>query len=129
GSCRIPAAFNGLTGFKPTARRVPLTGSLPLATSLDSIGPIAHRVGCCAALDAVLAAQPLPELTRDIRGLRLLVPGTLALDGLDARVAGDFDAAVRRLADAGAQIVEAPFPEFDEIAGLQAKGGLTAAES
>ena len=47
GSVRIPAALCGLTGFKPTARRVPLDGALPLATRLDSIGPIAASVRCC----------------------------------------------------------------------------------
>ena len=61
GSCRIPAAFCGITGFKPTARRVPLRGVLPLSHSLDSVGPLAPTVGGCAALDAVLAGEaPAP---------------------------------------------------------------------
>src|ERR1700726_4948908 len=47
GSCRIPAAFNGIVGFKPTQRRVPLDGAVPLSSSLDSIGPLARSVGCC----------------------------------------------------------------------------------
>src|SRR5690606_3415688 len=121
--------FNGLTGFKPTASRVPLEGTVPLATSLDSIGPIARTVGCCAALDAIFAAQPLAKQTADIRGLRLLVPSTIALDGLEDKVSKDFSVALERLANAGAQIFEIAFPEFEEISGLQAKGGFTAAES
>src|ERR1700678_2665969 len=55
GSCRIPAAFTGLVGYKPTARRVPRQGMIPLSSSLDSVGPIARSVSCCAQLDALLA--------------------------------------------------------------------------
>src|SRR6059058_1362 len=58
GSCRIPAAFNGIVGFKPTQRRVPLEGGVPLSFSLDSFGPLARTVDCCATLDAVLADEP-----------------------------------------------------------------------
>ena len=55
GSVRIPAALCGLTGFKPTARRVSLDGSLPLSFTMDSLGPLAPTVACCALIDAVLA--------------------------------------------------------------------------
>src|SRR5207249_366334 len=58
GSCRIPAAFNGIVGFKPTQRRVPLDGGVPLSFSLDSFGPLARTAQCCATLDAVLADEP-----------------------------------------------------------------------
>src|SRR6185312_9623992 len=60
GSCRLPAAFNGIVGYKPTQRRVPLDGGVPLSFSLDSFGPLANSVQCCATLDAVLADEPLP---------------------------------------------------------------------
>src|SRR6202166_3745815 len=59
GSCRIPAAFNGIVGYKPTQRRVPLDGAVALSFSLDSIGPLARSVSCCAILDAVLANEPI----------------------------------------------------------------------
>src|ERR1700689_4352037 len=75
GSCRIPAAFNGIVGFKPTQRRVPLDGGVPLSFSLDSFGPLGPSVGCCAVLDAVLADQPIAAVTpRPIKGMRLAVP-------------------------------------------------------
>jgi len=48
GSCRIPAAYNGIVGFKPTQRRVPLDGGVPLSTTLDSFGPLANTASCCA---------------------------------------------------------------------------------
>ena len=57
GSVRIPAALCGLTGFKPTARRVPLEGALPLSPTLDSLGSIAPTVACCARIDAVLCRR------------------------------------------------------------------------
>ena len=59
GSVRIPAAVCGITGFKPTARRVPIDGVVPLSTSLDSIGPLANSVECCAIVDAVFAGEPI----------------------------------------------------------------------
>src|SRR6059058_2566053 len=58
GSCRIPAAYNGIVGYKPTQSRIPLDGGVPLSSSLDSFGPLARSVGCCAVLDAVLADEP-----------------------------------------------------------------------
>src|SRR6201987_5646358 len=84
GSCRIPAAYNGIVGYKPTQRRIPLDGGVPLSFSLDSFGPLANSVQCCATLDAVLADEQLPVTQRrPIRGMRLAVPTTVALDDLD----------------------------------------------
>ena len=67
GSCRIPAAFCGIVGFKPTQSRVSLEGVLPLAPSLDFVGPLATSASCCAALDSILsgglgADEPPAEL-------------------------------------------------------------------
>ncbi len=130
GSCRIPAAFTGLVGYKPTARRVPLTGTVPLSTSLDSIGSIANSVACCAIIDAAMAGDdPTPLPVRPLRGLRLAVPTHVALDDLDDDIAEAFEAALARLRDAGVRIEHVPFPEFAGVAGLGAKGGLAAAES
>jgi aspartyl-tRNA(Asn)/glutamyl-tRNA(Gln) amidotransferase subunit A len=130
GSCRIPAAFNGIVGFKPTQRRVPLDGAVPLSFSLDSIGPLARSVACCAALDAVLADEPAFELTpRAVKGLRLAVPTTVAMDELDPVVAATFERALDRLAAAGALIARIEMPEFLDIAPMSSKGGFTAAES
>src|SRR6266700_6394580 len=84
GSCRIPAAFNGIVGFKPTQRRVPLDGGVPLSFSLDSVGPLARTAACCAVLDAVLANEAIvPLQPRPIKGMRLAVPTTVALDELE----------------------------------------------
>jgi len=130
GSCRIPAAYNGIVGFKPTQRRVPLDGGVPLSFSLDSFGPLARTAQCCAVLDTVLADEPIvPLAPRPIKGMRLAVPTTVALDDLDDAVAKTFERALETLSRLGATIERIAVPEFLDIAPMQAKGGFTAAES
>ncbi len=130
GSCRIPAALCGIVGFKPTARRVPTQGAFPLSTSLDSIGPIAPTVECCAILDAVLAGEPVSQLVEfPLGGLRLAVPQTMVLDGVAPEVAKAFEAALAKLRKAGANVVDLPLRELSELGTINAKGGPSAAES
>src|ERR1700759_3010261 len=130
GSCRIPAAYNGITGYKPTQRRVPLDGGVPLSFTLDSFGPLANSVQCCATLDAVLADEPLPVLQpRPIKGMRLAVPATVALDELDDAVAQTFERALATLSRAGALIEHIEVPEFLDVGVMNTKGGFSAAES
>jgi aspartyl-tRNA(Asn)/glutamyl-tRNA(Gln) amidotransferase subunit A len=130
GSCRIPAAFCGITGFKPTQRRVPLAGVFPLSQSLDSVGPLAASVGCCAILDAFLAAESSPALdTREVRGARLAVPQRYVMDNLDPHVARSFGRALSQLSKARAELIELPLAELDAISRLNAKGGFAAAEA
>ena len=130
GSCRIPAAFNGIVGFKPTQRRVPLDGGVPLSFSLDSFGPIARTVACCAVLDAVLADEPvIPLQPRAIRGMRLAVPTTIVLDELEDAVARTFERTLETLSRQGALIERIAVPEFLDVAQMNAKGGFSAAES
>ena len=130
GSVRIPAALCGLTGFKPTARRVPLDGALPLATRLDSIGPIAASVRCCALLDAILSGEnaPLPAPAR-LYGMRLALPVTIVQDNMDDQVAEAFEDVLSRLATAGVLIEKIEVPEFAELAAINATGGLSGAEA
>jgi aspartyl-tRNA(Asn)/glutamyl-tRNA(Gln) amidotransferase subunit A len=130
GSCRIPAAYNGIVGFKPTQRRVPLDGGVPLSFTLDSFGPLARSVGCCAVLDAVLADEPvIPLQPRPIKGMRLAVPTTLVLDQLDDEVARAFDRALELLSRQGAVIERIAVPEFLDVGVMNANGGFAAAES
>ena len=130
GSCRIPAAFNGIVGYKPTARRVPIDGVLPLSPSLDSVGPLAPSVACCATVDAIISgAQPNPIAAVDLSGLRLAIPDNFGFDGIDAIVAATFDRAVARLSAAGARVVRRKFAVFDEIPQVNAGGGFTTAEA
>lgn len=131
GSCRIPAAFCGIVGYKPTARRVPLDGIVPLAPSLDSVGPLARSVDCCAIVDAVFAGEPVPpkEAGRPAERMRLAVIQDYVLDDLDSPVAATFDRALGRLSAAGVQVVEVGFPELLDLPGINAGGGLATAEA
>ena len=130
GSCRIPAAYNGLVGYKPTQRRIPLEGGVPLSFSLDSYGPIARSVSCCAILDAVLADEPVSPLRkRPIKGVRLAVPTTIVLDELDSAVSQAFERALSTLSKLGADIEHIEVPEFLDSITMNSKGGFAAAES
>src|ERR1700741_4360718 len=127
GSCRIPAAYNGIVGYKPTQRRIPLDGGVPLSFSLDSYGPLANSVAGCATLDAVLADEPVQPLTpRSVKGMRLAVPTTIALDDLDGAVAKTFDRALDALSRAGALIERIEVPEFLDVGVMNSKGGFSA---
>lgn len=129
GSCRIPAAFNGIVGFKPSAQRVSKTGVYPLSASFDSIGPIANSVACCAIADSTLRGVA-PVVPRAKPGnLHIGVLRDYVLDGLDADVARDFSAVLSRLAAAGHVIEDARFPALADMPSLLANGGIVAAEA
>ncbi|MEQ9640055.1 MAG: amidase [Alphaproteobacteria bacterium] len=130
GSVRIPSALCGLTGLKPTARRVPIDGVLPLSTSLDSIGPLAASVDCCARLDAVLAQQPYAApAPRPANRMRFGVITNLVNDGIDDHVAKTYRTALDRLSAAGAVLEDVRIPALDELGTVNAKGGFAASEA
>ncbi|TIO95788.1 MAG: amidase, partial [Mesorhizobium sp.] len=92
GSVRIPASLNGVVGFKPTARRVPLDGAFPLSATLDSIGPLARSVGDCAVADAIMAGEePMALQPIPLAGLRIGVPRGRLFDDTQADVAAAFE--------------------------------------
>ena len=130
GSVRIPSALCGLTGFKPTARRVPTAGAFPLSTTLDSIGPLAHSVACCALIDQVMSAAAIRRVVaRPLSTLTLAVPQTIVLNDMDAVVAAAFQDALSRLSAAGARIVDIPFDVIADIPKANAKGGFAPPEA
>jgi aspartyl-tRNA(Asn)/glutamyl-tRNA(Gln) amidotransferase subunit A len=130
GSVRIPSAVCGLVGFKPTARRVPIEGVIPLSTSLDSIGPLANSVECCATVDAVFAGEPIavPEAA-PLAGLRFGVPRQVVLEEVDNTVARAFERACKALAAKGVKVEPIDLPQLDELPAINAKGGFAAAEA
>ena len=130
GSVRIPAALCGVVGFKPTARRVPTTGAFPLSWSLDSIGPLADSVECCAIFDAVLSGEsPSALVPLAASGLRLLVPQGGPMEDLDVDVARAFDAALTTLSRAGANLVTAAVAPLAPQEAYFERGGIAGAEA
>ena len=105
GSVRIPAALNGVTGFKPTAARVPREGAYPLSYTLDSIGPLAASVRLCVEADAVMAAAvPHSLVPPPLSALTIAVVEEF-LEGLEPAVFTAFETTLRQLEKGGAQIV------------------------
>ena len=131
GSIRIPAALCGVSGLKPTYGRVPRSGVVPLAYSLDTVGPIARTARCCAHLlqaiagpdpgDPASAPEPVPDYLPDgagsLAGLRLGVDRANCLDrpGSDPELAARFEAAVEELSGAGAEIVRVELPRYEVV--------------
>ncbi len=116
GSIRIPAALCGLTGFKPTASRIPKQGGVPLSTTLDSFGPIGVSVACCALVDRILAGlEPHVSAARPLEGVRLGLLTNYVTDGVDAHVAASLDAALKHLEAAGAIVSDARFAPLDTL--------------
>jgi len=91
---------------------------------------LARTVGCSAVLDAVLADEVVvPLQPRPVKGMRLAVPTTVALDELEDEVARTFERALETLLRQGALIERIAVPEFLDVAVMNAKGGFAAAES
>ena len=130
GSVRVPSALCGLTGFKPTARRVTDQGIFPLARSLDSVGPLAPSVACCALVDAIFAGEAPPALeAMPLQGLRLAVPRHLVLEDMDDVVAAYFQAALSKLSAAGALVTDIDFAELARLPAINRIGGFSTAEA
>lgn len=118
GSIRIPAAFNGVVGYKTSTGHHPMAGVFPLSWTLDTLGPLAHSVLDCVLADAVLRGLRAPEASpAEIAGLDFVVPKEILCDDLDPAVGAAFEATLNRLSAAGARVRSLSIPE---ITGAQA---------
>lgn len=132
GSCRIPAAFNHLVGFKPTYGRLPLDGVFPLSPSLDTVGPIAHHVDCCYLLDAVLSGKALPPAPCNAfspRDITLIIPQGKVTSDLEHEVASTFQQTLKQLASAGITLRDMEMPELDALIDLFTRFPIAAFEA
>jgi aspartyl-tRNA(Asn)/glutamyl-tRNA(Gln) amidotransferase subunit A len=130
GSVRAPSAFCGITGFKPTQYRVPRDGAFPLSWTLDSVGPLAPSVSCCAIVDAILAGEaPEVPTALPLAGLRFAVPKNYVLENMNVVVARAYERALARLSKAGARLVDIQFAELDELPAINSGGGIATYEA
>jgi len=128
GSIRVPAALNGIVGFKNTARLVPTQGALPLSTTLDTVCAMTRTVRDAVLAHEVLSARRVPQGHRPLSGYRLAVVKSLMQDNMDATVTRAFERSLTSLRDAGAHIDEIALSELNELAPMMATGGFSPAE-
>ncbi|HUI13749.1 MAG TPA: amidase [Xanthobacteraceae bacterium] len=130
GSVRVPAALCGLVGFKPSRQRIPTDGAFPLSQTLDSIGPIASCVEDCAKADAIMAGEPFAPIEPiTLGGLAFGIAEGMPLDRLDDAVAAAFVSAIARLERADVRVSHEAMPLFDDMAAINARGGISPPEA
>ncbi|MCW3782327.1 amidase [Defluviimonas salinarum] len=119
GSVRVPAAWNDLVGLKTTSGRLSLKGVVPLCARFDTVGPLTRTVEDAALLLAALEGTKPADLTgATLKGARLMVLETTALEDLRPEPKAGFTHALERLKDAGAEITNAAFPDLVEAMSL-----------
>jgi aspartyl-tRNA(Asn)/glutamyl-tRNA(Gln) amidotransferase subunit A len=130
GSCRIPAAFCGTVGFKPTSTRVSKSGVVPLSQTLDCVGPFTTSVSCAAVLDSVLSGghgddvESFPE-----GGIRLGVLDGYVTEKMDEVVAGAYQDALTRLSHRGVRLTPLDIPQLARLPEINSKGGFVGADA
>jgi len=130
GSCRIPAAFCGLVGFKPTSTRVPKSGAVPLSRTLDCVGPFTTSVSCAAVLDSVLSGgagedvDSFPE-----GGLRIGVLDGYVTEKLDDIVGAAYERTLTRLSQSGVRLTPVSLPQLADLPSINSKGGFVGADA
>jgi aspartyl-tRNA(Asn)/glutamyl-tRNA(Gln) amidotransferase subunit A len=128
GSVRVPAAWNDLVGLKTGTGRLPMDGTVPLAASFDTIGPLARTVEDAALLFAALAGRPAPDLgAATLAGARFLVLADLDGDDVAEAPRRGFARALQAFEAAGATLVRAALPELPKV--MELSGILYATEA
>lgn len=129
GSVRVPAAFNGVVGYKTSEHRFDRTGVFPLSQTLDTVGVLAHQVSDCRLVDVALRTSGTRQpagASPALRGLALIVPDNVVTEDLQPEVQRNFMESLERLKEAGVQVVWRAVPELDELEALRAAHGVIA---
>ncbi|RIX85162.1 amidase [Acidovorax cavernicola] len=129
GSIRIPAALNGIVGFKNTARLTPADGALPLSTTLDTVCAMTRSVRDAVTAHEILSARQVTPGSVPLSTYRLAVVKNVFLDDLEPVVATAFERTLATLRATGARIQEIELPELADLQVINATGGFSAAES
>ena len=114
GSIRLPSAFCGITGLKPTRGLVPVDGCIPLAPSLDHVGPMARSARDCAHLLAALTGTPVAPPRDDLAGVSLAVERAhhAGAAGVDSGAVRALEHAVATFERLGARTAEIALPHY-----------------
>ena len=110
GSTRIPAAFTGITGFKPTQDNISRVGCLTLSSSLDSVGLMAKNVELCRLGYEVMKHKKKPSKKSNIKDLNFIIPSNFGFENIDPDVEFAFNSAKEKLIDQGYNIIEEQLP-------------------
>ena len=129
GSIRIPAALNGLVGFKSTASLTPATGTVPLSPTLDTACAITRSVRDAVLLHEILANRTVTQDKRSLAQYRLAVPRQIFFDQIEPAVQTAFERSIAQLEQAGAKIEWIDLPELDELDAVNIIGGFSPTES
>src|ERR1700727_459514 len=131
GSIRAPASFCGIVGFKTSEGRIDKQGVFPLSRMLDTIGPLTHTVEDCVLIDMALRGQAdAPVRPIDLSGVEFVVPDDTGIDDAEAAVAANLEAAMKRVAGAGAKATPGPIPQVGAMRALSAQfGSMVAIEA
>lgn len=115
GSVRIPAAWNNLVGLKTTSGLLSLDGVVPLCARFDTVGPLCRSVEDAAHLTAAMGNLPVPDLKHaTLKGMRLAICTTVALDDCDPGVIEAFDQVIAKVQEAGVEVIPLDIPEAAE---------------
>jgi len=115
GSIRVPAALCGIAGFRPTTSRYSSTGVAPISALFDQVGPHARAVGDLALFDAVVTGDFNTIQPAVLKGVKLGVSRGYWFADLDSEVERITNAAIRKLQDAGVELVEAEIPDLANL--------------
>ena len=129
GSIRIPAALNGIVGFKSTARLVPTSGAVPLSSTLDTVCALTRSVSDAILAHEILANRRVIRSTAPLSAYRLGIATTWMLEGLDTTVAAAWQRTIDTMRNAGARIEDVELRAISQLEQIQASGNFSAAES
>ena len=114
GSTRIPAAFTGITGFKPTQDSISRDGVLSLSSSLDSVGLMAKSVEHCKLGYQVMTGKINTKQKRlENKNIRLIVPSNFGFENIDTEIRVAFDLAIKKISESGYEVIEMKVPTLD----------------
>lgn len=129
GSLRIPAAFCGLVGFKPSSGRISTEGAFPLSFSYDTVGTITQTVEDNIILDEILSGEKFQKQSLQPQQLKIAITDDYVLDDAEPEVIEAYTRTLEHLEQQGIRFEKVDLSELDQIAEINHAGGLTAAEA